>query len=131
MRKEKPRSGIVELEGGHAQVQHHAVQRGNAGLAEQGEHVAEIALDQVQAAGMAGGQRGAAGDGVGIAVDRPQRAVGRVQDGRGIAAAAESAVQVGAAIVRGERLQHFRQHDGDVPGAHAGASAAAGRGAGA
>ena len=62
---------IVELEGGDAEVQHHAIQRGDAALCQQVQHVAEPAMDQMQPAGKSRGQAGAAGDGVGIAVDRP------------------------------------------------------------
>ena len=71
---------IVELERRHAEVQHHAVQRGDAALCQQFQHVAELAVDQVQAAGEARDQAGAARDRLGIAIDRPHRAGRRFQD---------------------------------------------------
>ncbi len=59
-------------------------------------------------------ERGAAGDRVGIAVDREQRAAGRAQDRRRMAAAAERAVEIDAAIGGRERRQHLRGHHRDV-----------------
>ena len=64
----------------------------------------------------------AAGDRLRVTVDRPDRAASGIKDGLGVAAAAEGAVEIDAAIARGEGGQHLGEHDGDVPGpAHAGA----------
>ena len=112
--KREAASRFVELIGGHAHVQHHAVKSGNAALGQQVEHVAELAVDQMQAAWEPGGEAGAAGDGVRIAVDRPQCAGRRVQDRAGIAAAAECAIQVNAAGARSEHADCLGQHDGHV-----------------
>ena len=45
-------------------------------------------------------QRIGAGDGVGIAVDRKDRAIGSFQDGAGIAAGPERAVDIDGAVLR-------------------------------
>ena len=71
-----------------------------AGGAEQGDHVAEPALDEMKASGVAGGERGAAGDGGRVAVDGPDGAGGGVEDGGAVAAAAKGAVEVGGAGAR-------------------------------
>ncbi len=105
---------IVELEGRHAEVEHHAIQGGDAVLRQQIQHVAELAMDQMQTAGKARGQTGAAGDRLGIAVDRPHRAGRGFQERRGVAAAAERAVEIHAAAARGEQADDFGQHDGNV-----------------
>ena len=64
---------VVDLEGGQAEIHHHAVQPLHAVVGQQREHVRR----RSRAAGAAGRgtarrQRGAAGDGVRVAVDRPQ-----------------------------------------------------------
>ncbi len=115
---------MVELEGGDAEVEDDPVEPLHAAGGEQRHHVAEPALDQVQAAGVAGRQRGAARDRVGVAVDRVQGAARRgVEDGGRVAAAAEGAVEEGGAVARGERRDRLPQHDREV-----GAAAAAVRG---
>ena len=106
---------IVELERRHAEIEHHAIQCGDAVLCQQIQHVAELAIDQVQPTGKARGEAGATSDCLGIAVDRPDRAGRSLQDSRGIAAAAERAVEIDAAVARARAAgQHFRQHDGNV-----------------
>ena len=94
-RKEKPRAGCVELEGRDAEIEHDAVAR-------LGElvHAGEFALHQRQAAAEMRDQRLAARDGVGIAVDAQHAAIGGFQNGAGIAAAAERAVDIVRAVAR-------------------------------
>ena len=81
---------------------------------QQVQHVAELAVDQVQPAGKARGEAGAAGDRLGIAIDRPDRAGRRLEERRRVAAAAERAVQIDAAGARGEQADDLGQHDGDM-----------------
>ena len=59
-------------------------------------------------------QRLAARDGVGIAVDAEDAAIGGLEDGAGISAAAEGAIDVVLAVLRREQLQHVGEHDGNV-----------------
>ena len=92
----KPARRVVDLKGGHAEVEHDAVECRDAGLVQQRHHVAELAVQQVQPAGEACHQAGAALDCLGVAIDRPKRAVRLLQNGAGVAAAAESAVEINA-----------------------------------
>ena len=60
---EKPRAGIVDLERRHAEVEHHAVEPVTTPRARSSDSMSpNRPCDQVQPAGMAGGQRGAARD---------------------------------------------------------------------
>ena len=106
--------GIFDLEGRHAEVEHDAIERGNAVRGEQREHVAEPALDQMEAAGVAGCEGRAAGDGRRVAVDGEHGAGRSAEDGRAVAATAERAVEVCGAGPRGEDGNDLVQHDGDV-----------------
>ena len=60
----------------------------------------------------------AARDGIGIAVDAQHAAIGGFQNGAGIAAAAEGAVDIMRAVLGREHRQHFVQHHGKMA-AHA------------
>ena len=71
-------------------------------------HAGEFAFDQSEAAAEMLDQRLAARDGVGIAVDAQHAAIGGFQNGAGIAAAAEGAVDIVRAVARRQRRQHFR-----------------------
>ena len=103
--------GLVELHGGHAEIQRHAVQRRLQPVGQQGLHVAEAALDDLQAPGVTGRQFAAARHGAGIAVDAPDGAVGGLQDRAAVAAGAEGAVNVNGAVARRQGFQHFLQQD--------------------
>ena len=122
-RKEKPRSRIVDLERRNAKVEDHAIELGHAGLVQQRDHVAELAVQQMQPARKMGHEAGTALDRLGIAVDRPERAACLLQDGARIAAAAEGAVEIDAAVAGREARQHLIQHHGNVT-AHAASPAA-------
>ena len=54
---------IVDLEAGYPEIEHDAVQRGNPVRRQQLQHIAKIAFDHMQAAGVARGERHAARDG--------------------------------------------------------------------
>ena len=75
-RNEKPRAGSSSWNDETPRSSTTPSSAVHAGVGQQRQHVAELAFEQMQPAGEAGGQAGAAGDGVGIAVDRPQRAGG-------------------------------------------------------
>jgi len=72
-------------------------------LCQQIQHVAELAIDQVQVTGKARGKTGATSDCLGIAIDRPDRAGRSLQESRGVATAAERAIEIYAAAARGEQ----------------------------
>jgi hypothetical protein len=109
--KRKTPFGPVELQRGDAEVErdpihaaahaaaHPAAWPHGAGF-EEPVHVAEAALDQAEPPGIAFGQDLGAGDGFGVAVDGPDGALGRVQEGAAIAAGAEGAVDVDGALAR-------------------------------
>ncbi len=118
-RKLKPRAGSSSWNEETPRSSTTPSSDGHAGAGEQRDHVAEAAVQQMQPAGMAGGQRGAAGDGVGIAVDRPQGAVDGAEDRRRIAAAAERAVEIDAAVARRQGGEHLVQHHRNVAGLEA------------
>src|SRR6202008_4734590 len=58
-------------------------------------------------------------DGVGIAVDGDHAAVGAIEHRRGVAAGAEGAIDVAAAVTRLQRIDDLVQEDGNVTLAHA------------
>jgi hypothetical protein len=95
----------VKLEGRHAQIQHDAV----AGTGQR-VHTGKFAFDQSEAAFELLHQRLAAGYGFGIAVNAQHFAIGGFQNGPAVTAAAESTVNVMAAVFGAERRDHFRQH---------------------
>ena len=82
--------------------------------------VAEVLGVEAQAAGVAGQQGGGAFRGRGVAVQRVHRRARRaVEERRGVPAAAERAVQVGAPVPRVEEREALLKQDWDVAG-HAG-----------
>ena len=68
-RNEKPRSGLVDLHRGDAEIERDAVDRADAARRQQFVHRAEAAFDQGKAAVGAAREFGAAGDRRRIAVD--------------------------------------------------------------
>ena len=79
-------------------------------------HVAEAAFDQAQPRRIALGKRLAGGDGVGIAVDGDHLAVGAIEHRRRVAAGAERAVEIAAAVARLQRVDDFARENGDMAG---------------
>ncbi len=105
--------GLVELERRDAEVEHHAIECCHPPPGEVVEQVAEVPLREVQPARVGGGERRAAGDGVGVAVEREDGAAA-VEQRRRVAAAAEGAVEDPRARPRRQMLQHLVEQDGDV-----------------
>src|SRR5436190_14699536 len=109
---------LVELHGRHAEIERHTVDRRDACGAQQMLHFTEAALDQAEARRIALGERLAGGDGIGIAVDGDHLASGAIEERRRVAAAAEGAVDIAAAVARLERVDDFVQQHGNMT-AHA------------
>src|SRR5205823_3204088 len=98
--------GIVELLRGDADVERDAGDRIGRYRANQPLHVAEAAFDQIQSAGMPGGEGSAALQRFGIAIDAEDAAARRFQQPGAVTAAAKGAVHISFAIARRERRQH-------------------------
>ena len=102
----------IQLVRGHPNVHQNTVESPRDAV-----KVAEIFGMETQAAGMGGEQRGGTFAGRGIAVHRVDRAARRPrEDRRGVAAAAEGAVQIGAPVQRSEERQALLEQDWDVAG---------------
>ena len=98
----------------HPQIQHgtlHAIRRT---VLDQFSHVAEGAFNQAKAFVEFVSHGLAAGDGVGVAIDRPNCASSSREDAGGVSAATERAVHEHTAILWRQCGKHFSQHDGDV-----------------
>ena len=98
---------LVELGRADAEIKGDAVEadvRPGKGL-----HFGEHAFMQRQPAFIGVGKPGAAGDGVGIAVDGDHGAGGGLEDGCGVAAVSEGGVEIGAAVGRGQCGDDFAQ----------------------
>ena len=67
---------------------------------------------------MARRHRLAMGDGLGVAVDRVDARVGGGEQGLGVAAAPEGAIDEDRAVARRQRGRHLGEEDGDMRGAH-------------
>src|SRR5262245_61269399 len=103
--------GLIELHGRDTEIERHAVDFLDALGREQLGHVAEPAFDQAQPRRITLGHRLAGRDGVGIAIDRDHLAVRAVEHGARIAAGAEGAVDITAAIARPQGIDDLaRQH---------------------
>src|SRR6185437_14329475 len=110
--------GLVKLHGRHAKIEGHAVDRRHAFGTQQLLHITEAALDQAQARRIVLSQSLACGYRIGIAVDRDHLARGAIEDRGGVAAGAERAVDITAAVARLQRIDHFVQEHGNMT-AHA------------
>ncbi len=106
---------LVDLHGGHADIEHHAIGGDEAGGAGERLEVGEAALDQRQPPAARGDERGARLHRARVAVDR-QHAAAHLQDGARIAAGAEGAVDVAATLDDGEVVESLGQEDGRVAG---------------
>ena len=103
--------GFIDLHGGHANVEHDAV---DALIADESLHVGEAALAQAEAGRELRHQRLAVTDRRGIAVDGDDAAIGCRKNGARVTAGAEGAIDVNAPVSRRECTQHFGQHHGDM-----------------
>src|SRR5690242_15016839 len=103
--------GFVELERGDAKIEHDTV---GARAGEQSIELRELAAHQRETAAELRDQLLPARDGVGIAIDAEHAAVGGLENGARIAAAAEGAVDIVLAILGREQRQDFIQHHGKM-----------------
>src|ERR1019366_4645361 len=108
LERKSPRR-IIDLERGDADIENNAVQRVHPGLGQQGQHVAKAAVRQMQPARVLGCQAGTAGDRRFIALDRPDMALGAVEDRPRITAAAECAIQIHRPVARVQWRQPLGQ----------------------
>ena len=110
--------GVIELHGGDAEIEHHAVDRGKAGArARCASRLREALLDQRQPARRAACTRSAPErDGARVAVDGDDLAVGGRQHGARVAAGAESGVDIDAAVTDIEELERGAAEHGNVEG---------------
>ena len=115
--------GAVELHRGDADVEHDAVDLREAGAARDRVELREALLDQRQPAARLLDQIGAERDRVRVAVDADHPAVGGREDGAGIAAGAEGAVDIDAAVTDVEKLDRRAAEHGNVAGRSASDSA--------
>ena len=122
----KPTFRLVQLHGGNAEVEGNAVDSGHAAFGEKFVHVTEASGDEFQAVAEFLCHGGTGGNGVGIAVDGPDRAVGGFENGVAVAARAEGAVHIDAAVMGGERLHHLVEKDRLVNGGEGTEDAAGG-----
>ena len=106
-------AGLVELEGGDAQVEENAVE---TGVGQRGE-VAEVQVDEAEGGGKFGAEFRGAVLGGGIAVEGDDAGAGG-EDRAGMPSPAESAVEMALARERREVFEHLMQHDGLVPRGH-------------
>ena len=94
--------GFVDLHGGNAQIENHRIGRaelrriGNIGEGAEGGRL------EMEAARMGFREIGGDAGGARVAIERQQRAVGGAQNGAGIAAGAEGAVDIVLAVLWGE-----------------------------
>src|SRR5579862_9409883 len=109
--KRKAALRLVELERGSAEIEHDAV---GARAGEQHIELRELAPHEREAAAELRHQILAARDGVGIAIDAEHAAIGGFENGAGIAAAAEGAVDIMLAVLGREQREHFVQHHGKM-----------------
>ena len=115
MRKEKPRAGIVELHGGDADVEHHAIDAGVAmprAIASSSEKRPSTSVSRPPRRML---QRGAGGDGRRVAIDGDHGGAG-IEDGAAVAARAESAVDEGATGVGSEVSHDLVEKNRNVAG---------------
>ena len=103
--------GLVELHRGDAEIEHDAVDRLVPGIARDGVEIGEAVFDQRQPAARLLDQVRAQRDRGLVAVDADHLAVGGRQNGARIAAGAEGAVDIDAAVADIEEI--------DAPGGRA------------
>ena len=109
--------GGIELHGGNAEVEHHAVDCRETGVVRGVVEIGEAVFDQRQPAVRRLHQVRAQRDGVLVAVDADDLAIGRGQDGARIAAGAEGGIDIDAAVTNVEELDCGAAEHGNVVGA--------------
>ena len=108
--------GVIELHGGDAEVEHHAVDGVGAAIARDRVEIGKAIFDQRQPAVRRLHQIGAERDRALVAVDADHLAVGGGEDGAGIAAGAEGGVDIDAAVMNVEEVERRRAEHGNVEG---------------
>ena len=106
----------VELHGGNAEVEHHAVDFRETGVARGVVEIGEPVFDQCQPAVRRLHQIRAQRDGASVAIDADHLAIGRGQHGARIAAGAEGGVDIDAAVANIEELDRGAAEHGNVEG---------------
>ena len=107
--------GLVELHRGDADIERDAVDRVDVAVGKRLTHPGETLRHKRQAL-PARGQRLAIPDRFGIAIESEDAGRPFVEDGLGVSARAERAVDMGLAGGDGERLDDIVDEDGDVRG---------------
>ena len=106
---------LIQLHGGNAKIERHPVGAGKALARNDGFNARIEPLHQVQAFGKFRRQRLARRDGGGITVDAHHRARRRLEQATRIAAGAEGAVDINAAVPGRQHLDDFREHHRAMP----------------
>ena len=105
-RNENPRCGLVQLHRRDAEIEGDAGDGPGRKRPEQPLHVAERAGDQGQPAAVAGGERLAARDRLGVTVNAEDTAARGAEERFTIAAGAEGSVDIDRIVARRQRSQH-------------------------
>ena len=108
--------GLVELHRGHAEIEHDAVDRGVAEFLRDAIERGEALLDQRQPAAGRLDQTGAVRDRALVAVDADDLRIGGGEDRAAVAAGAEGAVDVDAAVANVQQLERRPREHGNVTG---------------
>ena len=108
--------GLVELHGGDADVEQHAVDGGKPNLLGHPVERRKVVLDEVQPAARGLDQVGAERDRALVAVDADDLRIRRREDEPAVAARAEGAVDVDAAVAHVEQLDRGAAEHGTMRG---------------
>ena len=112
----KAARGGIELHGGDAEVEHHAVHAIGAAIARDCVEIGKAVFDQREPAVRRLHQVGAERDRALVAVDADHFAVGGRENGAAIAAGAESGVDIDAAVMHVEEVERRRAEHGNMVG---------------
>ena len=114
MAERKTAFGFIELERRDAEIERDAIGPANAVSCQQFVHLGEAAAHQREPAGEAFGQRASAGDRIFVAIDRVNRAARTHEEGRRVAAAPESRIDIDRIVARRENRHDFFEHHRDM-----------------
>ena len=110
---------LIELHGGDAEVEHHAVDRCEAGVARHLIEIGKLVLDQCQPAIRRLHQVRPKRDRALVAIDADHACLGGGENGAGIAAGAEGGVDIDAAVMHVEEVNRGTAEHGNVEGCSA------------
>ena len=111
---------LVELHRRDAKIEHDAGDGADRLMCRDVLHFAEARVDRDQSPGISLDKSRTHAKRLWVAVDGDDFAVGRLQDGFGVAPCPERAVDDDLAVFRLKRLKHLREHHGNVAGRSAG-----------